>query len=380
MAVPIKSVIVKTLNLFIFAWLIHIGNLCAQRDSIVTVGATYIGDFGRNFSGGITQKNFYLGFIELAADADLSAAGLWKGASFHTTFLNTHGRDISGEIIGDMQVASNINNGDATVLMNAFFMQSIGKTSIFIGKHDLNCDFLACNHGGLFLNSSAGVVPNVSANLPVSIFPLTAPGLGVFYTPNSHYTFKAAMYDADISGNTPYNADFVPTAEDFLAIGEGEATFDTVGIAVKAGVLYTSVEYQYHENDSKKNGNYAPYVMLEKSIAPIGDGMAYLFGHYSYSPAKINAPNSYYSAGCTIEEFYKNFSAGILYGHMQMGKSWETIHPSLQNWESFIEITATIPITKIISVQPDVQYIIHPGLEQSRKNATVGMLRLIAEL
>lgn len=140
------------------------------------LGSSYTSDFGRNFSGGIKPGNFYLGMINLELDVPL-----FKNSELFIQLQNTHGEPMGSKYAGDMQVFSNIENGNYTYLYSLWYKQLIGKFSFIIGMHDLNSEFYITELGALFLNSSFGIQPSASWNMPVSIFPKNAPGLVLKY-------------------------------------------------------------------------------------------------------------------------------------------------------------------------------------------------------
>ena len=72
--------------------------------------ASYIGDVVNNLSGGIKTGTRYLGMANIRAGFDTEKAGLWKGTFVYVNAANTHGAMPSAELLGDMQVASNIRN------------------------------------------------------------------------------------------------------------------------------------------------------------------------------------------------------------------------------------------------------------------------------
>ncbi|OIQ00823.1 MAG: hypothetical protein AUK35_01200 [Zetaproteobacteria bacterium CG2_30_46_52] len=44
-------------------------------------------------------------------------------------------------------------------------------TSVLFGWHDLNAEFYVSDYAALFLNSSFGIGPEISGNVPTSLFP-----------------------------------------------------------------------------------------------------------------------------------------------------------------------------------------------------------------
>ena len=154
----------------------------------VTLEAAYAGDAVHNFTGGIQKGSLYLGIIDLAASINTEAAGLWKGGEFFVNIQNTHGGNPTEDLVGDLQVLDNIDNGDFTYLYQLYYKQTLGKFSVLAGKHDLNCDFFASDYCCEYINSTFGIMSLAAVNVPVSIFPKTSLAAMVKYRTRSTAT------------------------------------------------------------------------------------------------------------------------------------------------------------------------------------------------
>jgi porin len=107
---------------------------------------SYVCDAGRNFAGGIKTGNAFMGLI--SAGATIHTDKLWSGGSLNFQVMNTHGHNLSENYVGDMQVISNIENGDYTFLENLFYRQDFSKISVLAGLQDLNAEFCVSEYGG----------------------------------------------------------------------------------------------------------------------------------------------------------------------------------------------------------------------------------------
>ena len=150
----------------------------------------YTGDIVNNLSGGLRTGTSYLGMINLRL-----TTRLWKGGSFFVNAANTHGAEPSARYLGDYQVASNIEAGDHTYLQELWLQQSWKHVEVTLGLQDLNVDLANTAYGTLYLNSSFGVLPTVSGNIPAPIFPLTSLGICARWRLSEKITLHTAAFD-----------------------------------------------------------------------------------------------------------------------------------------------------------------------------------------
>ena len=183
-----------------------------QRKTLESKGLSlelvFTADFVTNHSGGLKKAGSgvdtsisYLANTDLTAELDTEAAGLWKGGTFFVYLLNNHGANPSEFYIGDLQIVSNIETKDATRLYELWYEHHFDlydtDLSILIGQHDLNSEFNLTEYGLLFTHSSFGIQPDISANVPVSIFSVAAPAFRLKWEPTDSIHFMAAVYDGD---------------------------------------------------------------------------------------------------------------------------------------------------------------------------------------
>src|SRR5512133_2784619 len=93
-----------------------------EKDSVTlnqpafTFLAIYTGDNVINLAGGLKSGYGYLGLANFCLSFSTANAGLWEGGGFFIRAANTHGATPSVDLIGDLQVASNIEAGDHTYI------------------------------------------------------------------------------------------------------------------------------------------------------------------------------------------------------------------------------------------------------------------------
>ncbi len=226
-------------------------SIMAQADSIdssriIEPELSYTGDLFQNIRGGIKAGTAYLGMINVRIAFSTGAAHLWNGGKFFFNGANTHGARPSVDYLGDLQVASNIEAGDHTFVQELWYKQSWTHLEITGGLQDLNVDFINSSGCALFLNSSFGVMPTVSGNIPAPIFPLTSLGLSSKWDISTKYSLLMAIYDGSATNfkDNPHNLKWnLGKGEGVLFFGEIQHSFNPGNLpgTYKAGIYFISI-------------------------------------------------------------------------------------------------------------------------------------------
>jgi hypothetical protein len=125
-------------------------------------------------------KPFYLGLGAVQLTLKTEENGWWKGGALSLFVANTHGDNPSADDVGDLQVFDNIEAPNPrtwtfgkkygmpnrSFFYEFYYQQVIKNFRFLIGQSDLNYDFQYSNYGANFLNSSFGISPEVTVNLP----------------------------------------------------------------------------------------------------------------------------------------------------------------------------------------------------------------------
>jgi len=346
----------------------------------LTFEAYYIGDIVNNLSGGIKTGSCYLGMANFRLNFDFQKAGLWNGGQLYINAANTHGDSPSSELLGDMQVASNIDAGNHTYLQEVWFRQALGKVEFTIGLQDLNVEFANSENAALYLNSSFGILPVISNNFAASIFPLTTLGLTSKWNISEKSSWINALYDGsptDFDYN-PYNVKWQFISGDgLLAISEYQyhtAIKDLSG-TYKIGIYSHShiVERSFDKSlpDSLKHNLLGFYTYADQNIWHQNNKSIGIFAQLGYSPTKTCTNNFYLGLGmnyCGLLSRQGKDILGVAIAHEQFKDNI--------NCETTLELTYQYQITENLFVQPDFQYIINPaGTGKKLNNSLAGNLR-----
>lgn len=355
-------------------------NVNGKGSEPLSFEASYVGDNVNNLSGGIKTGSRYLGMANLQLNFDTEKAGLWKGGQFYVNAANTHGGSPSFELLGDIQVASNIDAGNHTYIQEFWVQQNWGDFELTIGLQDLNVEFANSDLGALYLNSSFGILPVISGNITPPIFPLTALGITAKWNVSEEIAWVNALYDGsptDFDYN-PYNIkwEFV-SGDGLLAVSELQyrAMFrDEPGIYKIGGYAHSHVIEESMNTtipDSLSGNIFGFYLYADQTIWHQNQHQLSMFSQLGYSPSNTSTNDFYLGIGINYRGLFSNEGRDVL----GLALAMEYFKNGLKS-EAVIELTYHNQLTKNIFFQPDFQYIIHPaGTGMTLDNAFAGILR-----
>lgn len=173
-------------------------------DHGLTLNLIYTGEGFGNPTGGRRQGGVYDGLVEVGADVDFTKLLGWPGTTFHVNAYEIHGPSGTNKDVGDSGRFSNIDFYDGTRLFELWLEQSAlgGKVSVRFGQLAADKEFFGSEVAALFVNSDFGVLPTISANMPVPIYGTAAPGIRVRVQPLEALYLQAAVFDGNPDPDT----------------------------------------------------------------------------------------------------------------------------------------------------------------------------------
>jgi len=331
----------------------------------VTFEMIYTGEIVSNFNPGLVsnkKETMYLDNLDITLTVDTEKAGLWDGGTLFIYGLRNTGRDPSGNVIGDLQGASNIEapNRHKPIIYEAWFEQQFFDTfSILFGFHDLNSEFYVSEYSSLFLNSSPGIGAEVAGNVPVSIFAQTGLALRVHVDPTDNWYVQAAAYDGD-------------PATRGLKTSEGKMYIMESGVSFAKGTYKAG--YWQHTADVVFNGqtfnkNYGYYGIIDQRLFDLAeDQNISAFIRWGTVPANRNAILSHTEFGLHMHGLIPSRAEddlGIAYIQAKTNIGSEVVY----------EFTYRASITPWLAIQPSFQMIQNPSGDPANRTINVGLLR-----
>lgn len=364
----------------------------------ITFNASVTEDFANNFNGGIKKGYTNIGLEQIDFNINTEKAGFWKDGDLFIHLINAHGNGPSKDLTGDIQVVSNIEAGDYTGLYEIYYTQQVSRFFFLLGQHDLNTEFVGTKYGENFINSSFGIIPSISLNVPVSIYPVAAPCMLLKFNASENLIFKFASYDGDPGGieNNRFNLNWnIDAQEGFMNISEVEYSvfrheqrgiYTQYGIKVgtyKLGIYYHTGSFKnYKDTLQEVNGNLGLYLLADQMIIPKPsnpeEGLAAMI-QFGISPGKQNLISHYIGLGVRYHGIISGRSSdfvGMAMAKALIGNSAESSDKQLANSETTYELTYKFEFNDGRFVfQPNIQYVVNPGALKFTENVLVGLLR-----
>lgn len=394
--------------------------------------SVYVGDMVSTLRGGLKQKSSYLGYVNMAMTFDLAKAGVIPGGKAYVSAHDTHGGENPTEqYVGDLQGVDNIEAPDAMRLYEYWYEQNwFGeKLSVLAGMHALDSEFAVTDFGCLFLHSSFGTPPDLSANTPVSIFPIAGPGVRAKLKPHERFEFLTGIYDGDPTdgGKNRHGVRYrLSSHQGIMLIFEGiyhpgidlsnirECFRPTLREAEAAGrnLSHGSIKFGawLHTKDvddvleTDENGaahrhqkNFGFYGVLDQMVfrekSGEDEGLG-IFVQLGGTPDDRNTVDFYLGAGLNYkglipardqDVFGVAAANAFLSGDLRKARDLEiasydpeTGSPPgrMKANESALEMTYRIQLHKRLAIQPDYQIVFNPSGEENSKTAHVLLLRI----
>lgn len=370
-----------------FTCFLFLSIFCHPQKKAVQINAAITEDIAFNIKGGVDQGSVLLGNIDFTLTLDTEKLHLWKGGTFFIYALNNHGKSLSN-LVGDVQIVNNIEALSNTRLFEFWYRQKIGNFLITLGQHGLDSEFAISKYGfDPFIHSSFGIQPDISTNIPVSIFPVATLGVVIQWDISKNLHFINGFYDGS-PGTELENPNSLHWK---LSSDEGMMTIHEIQYnngnhsTYKLGIWSHTANGNYGDNEfSSRNGVYFitdQLLFSEKNTGNQGLGMFAQIG----IPLKNVVPIKLYLGGGFVYNglFSKRDEdmLGLALAHTSFSEAYQREQQSISlGSETAIELTYKMVLNSHFSIQPDFQYVMNPQGTNSYKNAFVGIFRLKYEI
>lgn len=373
------------------------------NDRGVTIDLTETDEVFGNASGGLRRGATFDGLTKMGLGFDLDKLMGWQGGSLAVTAYQIHGRGLSGNYVGNLLTVSNIEADSGTRLGDLYLEQNLfgDRVNLRIGQFAADEEFLTSDVAGVFLNSTFGWPGIFGIDLPNGgpAYPFSTPGARLRISPNDKASIQAAVFGGNPLGNNgnPGGIHF-PIDGVFAII---EASYGTMpgkddpglGGNFKIGGWYNSLRFDdLHLDNTGESlaspastgtpathtGDYGLYASIDHQlyrVAGTEDGGLSGFVRAAMAPQQDRNPLYVYTdAGLTWKGTFPGRdgdTVGLAFAwanvshalrSLDMDTNFYTgVDAPIQSAEMVLELTYQAPITPWLTVQPDFQYVIHPG-------------------
>ncbi len=387
----------------------------AGRDHIfgdgIDVDVVYKAGVMSTVSGGLKRGTAVLGNLDVQVMVDAEKRLGWRGGSIFLYGLSNLGGKPNAQYADTAQGIDNIEVGTRTAKLYEAWVQQVlldDKLSLLAGLYDLNSEFYVTDTAGLFLHPSAGIGPDLSQtgkNGP-SIFSTTSVALRAKVQPTPDFYIQGAVLDGvpgDPKNHRGTHIQFnkgdgalVIAEAGYLRGDHGQVFLSDKNKDDKAtepfgkyaiGTWYYTAKFDdLIDKDGlgdpiRRNNNRGVYFLAEQSLyheaIDSSQGLA-AFLRYGVANADINRFQKYMGVGAVYTGLIpgrdsdqlgfsvSNARNGAKYRQSQLDEGTPA-----QSSETSLELSYRAQLTPWLAVQPDIQYIIHPGTNPKRNNATV---------
>lgn len=340
-----------------------------------------------NVSGGSQRTAIFESLLNAGVALDLEKLLGWKGVTASVRAIYPQGTGLTQVAVHDFNTLSNIDSYDTLRLYDAWVQLESGSFSIRAGQLLADAEFFDSDYATLFLNSCFGAIPSISQNVEGPIFPTAAPGLRLRLSPTDSFYAEAACFSGDVGGedtDNKHNTRFSFRGSDgvlvFAEIGYTQNPLSKEPAAgairglrrtYKLGADYDSKRFAnpVDEASGAHHGNYSLYFVTDQELwrAAGEHGASFsAFSRVGFAPGDRNVVNWYGDVGCNYQGLLPQRAQDIL------GAAFSYVRLSAElGDEEVLEFSYQAACTQWLTIQPDLQFIFHPGARESAATATV---------
>jgi porin len=357
------------------------------QDSGVTLRLQYTGEAASNPVGGVHDGSLYMNNVDAQLGVDTNKALGWPGGKLLLEGLYGSTDSANHRFVGAVQDPSAIDTDGTAMfrLYQAYFDQRFGGTDVRVGIMDLETEFGETPPMDILFNGAyawTSTLDQSGRNGP-STYPNTALGARLRQRIGAQWSVQVAVTDGvpddpdhpkdnavDFNGRNGAfligQVNFTPTRTTKLIAGVWDYTgqFDAIS--------ETNPDGSQREVFGSRGGYVGGATRL---YSPGPHRGLDVFANVGIADARTNLIDTSFNTGLSYtgplasrpqDQF--GIAAGIVQATSQFKQMMRDAGGKPADYENNFEITYRAPISDWLTVQPDVQYWVHPGLDGGRKN------------
>jgi porin len=360
----------------------------------ILLDLSYIGETFGVVSGGVKRGAIYEGQAAIGVGVDLEKLAGWPGAKIYANALQIHGRGASRTLLGgNLMTVSNIEALPSTRLFNLWFQQDLfgDRLSVRVGQFLADGEFIVSDTAGGLINGTFGwpllAAADVRGGGPA--YPLPQPGVRLQTKPAADLTLRAAAFSGnpggrDCLGGDPQECDphgiKFPLSGGTFWIAEGEYTVNgdnnPIGLpgVYKLGAWHETGNFPNQSSGAlDRRGNWGIYGVIDQALwrRPGNDEQVLnFFLRAGGAPSDRDLISFYADAGMGLraplaDRPHDVVTIGLAYGNISAdaARADRVAGPPtpVRDHEAVIELSYKAAVLPGWTLQPDLQYIIHPG-------------------
>jgi len=337
--------------------------------------------------GGISNGSRHVTHLDVKLKVDLEKAGGWNGGSAMINVLSDGGWGPNARHVGAQMGVTNVEVGAPTTtrLFQAWLQQSLfdDRLAVLAGLYPIDSEFFTADSAGVFLGPQYGTPADLALTRGPSIFNNSAFGLRAKWNVAKTVYVMGALLDG--IPNDPARPR--STAIRF-AKGDGSFSIGELGWLPKAGNekftghakaaigLWGYSTRVNDQRDTDAGGNpllrhqRGAYVLGERTLARLGDGEDRFlsgFARYTWGDGDSTAVKNSLNLGLHLKgplDSRPDDVVGFAWTRAGMSPKWRDVQPipaDTRASEDALEITWRFAVTPYFAIQPNYQYLKHPG-------------------
>jgi porin len=359
----------------------------------IELGISYIGETFGTLTGGVKRGVVYEGQFGMSLDVDLDKLAGWPAAKAHVNAIDIHGRGPSANLLGgNLMTVSNIEALPTVRLYTLWLEQGLfdDRVSLRVGQIAGDNEFIISNTAGALINGTFGwpllTAADTTGGGPA--YPLPQPGVRLQVKPAPDLTVRGAVFSGNPRGQgcvdnpqicNPHGTTF-SLSGGTLWLGELEfaANADKAAAGLpgtyKLGAWRETGAFPDQFNGALTHpGDWGIYGIADQMVwrrpGTEDQGLS-VFMRMGGAPSDRNLVSWYADGGFGFKGVLADrpddvLTLGIAFGQISGDASAadrlaDPLTP-VRDHEAVVELNYSARIAGGWTLQPDLQYVIHPG-------------------